>query len=255
MLGTTIIWPAVRRPDSPRPDNLAQTAGRNAMKVHPQEGVSPDGLAPLVGRPSALSGAPATMNSLVDGLDGLVSQACAGLPGAMTELIKRFTPLVRAVVRRAGVYGAEAEDVEQETWLRLTTHLHQVREPAALPRWLSVTAGRLCFSLFDKRRRTVPVGDFSEDVWMNSERWSDPAEDVCQRDEMGRLNAAIEGLNPRDRTLVRMLLAAASYREISAGISMPVGSIGPTRERVLRKLASSPLLRSPQPGSALASAA
>jgi RNA polymerase sigma factor (sigma-70 family) len=183
---------------------------------------------------------------LVEGLEVLVQQARSGQPGAMSELVRRFTPLVRAVVRRSGVFGVEAEDVEQETWLRLTTNLDRVREPAALPRWLSVTAGRLCSSLYDRRRRVQPAGDFSEDTWLSGERLSDPADMICLRDEVVRLYDAIDTLTPRDRKLVRMLMDSAPYREISATISMPVGSIGPTRERVLRKLAGTSALR-PEP--------
>lgn len=182
-------------------------------------------------------------SDLLDGLEALVMAARAGQPGAMSDLVRRFTPLVRGVVRRAGVYGAEAEDIEQETWLRLTTNLDRVREPAALPRWLSVTTGRLCSNLFDKRRRVQPAGDFSEDIWPATERLADPADHVCLRDEMARLYDAIESLTQRDRTLIRMLMDAAPYREISDTISMPVGSIGPTRERVLRKLANTAALR------------
>lgn len=203
--------------------------------------------------PAAAGRAPAA-DSAPGELEALVVAARAGQPGAMAELIGRFTPLVKAVVRRAGVYGSEAEDVEQETWLRLTTGLDAVREPAALPRWLSVTAGRLCSSLFDKRRRVQPTGDFSEDGWPSPERWSDPADVVCMRDELGRLRLAIASLNSRDQALVAMLLDAAPYREISDTIPMPMGSIGPTRERVLRKLAGTPALRL-ETGSALVGAA
>ena len=189
----------------------------------------------------------ARRSDLVEGLETLVAAALAGRPGAMGELVARFTPLVRSVVRRAGIFGAEAEDIEQEAWLRLTTNLDRVREPAALPRWLSVTTGRLCSNLFDKRRRVQPAGDFSEDQWPSPERLADPADFVCLRDEMVRLHAAIDTLNTRDRVLIRMLMDSAPYREISATISMPVGSIGPTRERVLRKLANNVDLRNRAP--------
>lgn len=187
-------------------------------------------------------------------LEALVVAARGGQPGAMTELIRRFTPLVKAVVRRSGVYGSEAEDVEQETWLRLTTGLHALREPAALPRWLAVTAGRLCNGVFDKRRRVQPAGDFSDDALPCAERWADPADVVCMRDEVGRLHHAIDSLSTRDQALVAMLLEARPYREISAAIAMPMGSIGPTRERVLRKLAGAPALRA-EPARTLVSAA
>ncbi len=195
--------------------------------------------------PDLLSGAfPVPVTSAATDVEQLVSRARAGLPDAMNELVRRFSPLVKGVVRRCGVYGAEAEDIEQETWLRMTTNLARVREPAALPRWLAVTATRQCFTLFAKRRRVQLRSDFDEEPLAASGRSSDPADDVCHADEVVRLNQAIADLSSRDQALVRLMLSAASYREISAAIAMPVGSIGPTRERVLRKLAAAPQLAS-----------
>ena len=49
---------------------------------------------------------------------------------------------------------------------------------------------------------------------------------------------AFERLRPSDQQLLRMLFDedAAGYREISAALELPVGSIGPTRARALRRL-------------------
>lgn len=243
---TTPIEPTAPRSTGATPSpsvmgsTMHQTYGSATSPDADRDAAAAAGAADRPGRRPRHAG----QREFLDGLEPLVVAARSGQPGAMTELIRRFTPLVRAVVRRAGIYGAEAEDVEQETWLRLATNLDRVREPTALPRWLSVTAGRLCTSLFDKRRRVQPAGDFSEDVWPSGERLADPADLVCLRDEVVRLYDAIDTLGPRDRTLVKLLMEATPYREISATIAMPVGSIGPTRERVLRKLAGSAPLRS-----------
>jgi DNA-directed RNA polymerase specialized sigma24 family protein len=49
---------------------------------------------------------------------------------------------------------------------------------------------------------------------------------------------AMDRLPERDRALLTLLVAAPppSYEEISARLGMPVGSIGPTRARALRRL-------------------
>lgn len=162
--------PSPRTAAAPRPP---ASYGKDPAVPEPRPASPATPTAPARTPHPSRAGNPTRAAEFLDGLEALVEQARAGHPRAMTELIRRFTPLVRAVVRRAGIYGAEAEDVEQETWLRLATNLDRVHEPAALPRWLSVTAGRLCTSLFDKRRRVQPAGDFSEDVWLSNERWSD----------------------------------------------------------------------------------
>jgi RNA polymerase sigma factor (sigma-70 family) len=180
-----------------------------------------------------------------DGMDradlaSLVGRATSGDQVAITAIIERFRPLVRAVVTRAGVFGSDADDVIQETWLRLVCSIDKVREPNALPRWLVVTAGRLCLNLFRSRSRIALCADAPE----LGPVVADPcAEEAIRADATTRLGEALDGLGARDRALMDLLLDARPYKEISEQMNMPVGSIGPTRERVFRKLAASSPLR------------
>ena len=45
---------------------------------------------------------------------------------------------------RCRLSRADAADVSQNVWLRLTEHLDTIREPAALPGWLATTTRREC---------------------------------------------------------------------------------------------------------------
>ena len=58
------------------------------------------------------------------------------------------------------------------------------------------------------------------------------------------LREAFAQLPPRCRDLLAMLLGdpPASYRQISERLGMPVGSVGPTQARCLRRLRESPAL-------------
>jgi len=49
---------------------------------------------------------------------------------------------------------------------------------------------------------------------------------------------SFERLRPSDQALLRLLTAdpRPSYDEISAALDMPIGSIGPTRQRALARL-------------------
>lgn len=183
---------------------------------------------------------PADANDSNAWLTATVALAVAGDQDACSRLVCRFTPLVRSVVHRSGLHGTEADDVVQETWVRLMLNLPQVREPIALPRWLAVTASRLCLNRFRCRNRTTPVADVDDQP---APVHAEPCSEVLRRDEARRLRCAIARLSDRERQLVELLLESCSYREISARTGMPVGSIGPTRDRVLRKLAGAAELR------------
>jgi DNA-directed RNA polymerase specialized sigma24 family protein len=69
---------------------------------------------------------------------------------------------------------------------------------------------------------------------------ADPCmEHVVATNEADVLHRALARLSDRDRRLARFVMDQSSYNEISRALGMPMGSIGPTRERMLRRLATS----------------
>ena len=61
---------------------------------------------------------------------------------------------------------------------------------------------------------------------------------LLDADRRQMVHRAMMGLTEQQRQLIGMLFAdpAPSYAEISARLAMPIGSIGPTRWRLLGKL-------------------
>ena len=57
------------------------------------------------------------------GPEVLVAAAAAGDQGAWDELVRRYAPLVRSVIRVHAMEPADAADVNQTVWLRLVEHL------------------------------------------------------------------------------------------------------------------------------------
>ena len=86
----------------------------------------------------------------------LVHAARAGDAEAWNDLVRRFLPLVRAVINRVRLSPADAADVNQTVWLRLVEHLDDLREPRALPGWLATTARREALRAIDAKRRVIP---------------------------------------------------------------------------------------------------
>ena len=74
----------------------------------------------------------------------LVTRARKGDQQAWDSLVERYAPLIWSICRRYRLDRADAEDVGQRIWLQFVNHLGAIRDPAALPGWLTTTTRREC---------------------------------------------------------------------------------------------------------------
>jgi RNA polymerase sigma factor (sigma-70 family) len=162
----------------------------------------------------------------------LVTAAQAGDPRAWEEIVARFGGLVRTVVGSFRLQDADTADAVQNTWLRALERLHTVREPERFGGWLRTTARRECLALPAVTGREVPEEALTDRLVETA-----PGPEAAVLDgEAGRaVRDAVDGLSGRRRRLVDALFYAESgdYAVVSRLTDMPVGSIGPTRARVL----------------------
>lgn len=174
----------------------------------------------------------------------LVARANDGDQQAWNCLVDRFLPLVSAVIARFRLSQADADDVNQTVWLRLVEHLDDLREPSALPGWLVTTARNEALRVIRKSDRLRPMDPLT---WPGF----DTAAEVSISDELlstERHRALVEAVDElrRDRRELLLLLLRdppLSYAEIGRRLGKPVGSIGPTRARVLDELRATPAMR------------
>ena len=173
----------------------------------------------------------------------LAAAAAEGHEEAWAQIVDRFAPLVMAILASFRIYGADAQDVSQIVWLRLVEHLGDLREPRALPGWLVTTTRNEAVRLLRTRTRLVPYDPQGDDLDGGIEL-ADPTEGLLREERVRAFLEALGDLSERDRSLLLLLAAdpPLSYAEISRRMGIPVGTIGPTRLRVLRKLRSSPAL-------------
>jgi len=166
---------------------------------------------------------------------GLARAAVAGDQRAWDALVRRLDPLVRGVVRAYRLNAADAEDVVQTTWLHACRHLPKLREPAAFPKWLTVTARREALRALQRGGREILL----EDPQPVREDAPDTVEQqVIERAQHDAVHSAVARLPRRQRSLLGAMLRrpGVTYDELSQELGMPMGSIGPTRERALRRL-------------------
>lgn len=173
----------------------------------------------------------------------LVGAAVDGDAAAWKALVEGLSPLVWSVVRAHRLSDADGHEVYQTVWFRFAQHLGRIREPDKAGSWLASTARNECLKVIRGLTRLLPTDDpqvldrVSED--RTPEQSLIDAEDEADEAERIRLLwQEFEELGDRCRQLLRVLMASPppSYVEVSVALGIAVGSIGPLRQRCLRRL-------------------
>ena len=173
----------------------------------------------------------------------LVQTAVDGDAAAWKALVEGLSPLVWSVVRAHRLSDADGHEVYQTVWFRFAQHLGRIREPDKAGSWLASTARNECLKVIRGLTRLLPTDDpqvldrVSED--RTPEQSLIDAEDRADEAERIRLLwQEFEELGDRCRQLLRVLMASPppSYVEVSVALGIAVGSIGPLRQRCLRRL-------------------
>ena len=161
-----------------------------------------------------------------------------GDPSGMSTLVEEVTPLLWGVARQQGLQHSAAEDVVQNTWLKLVEHAPSIADPQSVLKWLITTTKRDAWATVSRGHREEPAShsdlrDVEPDVTAPS------PETAVLTDVDDRLVwQHFATLPDRCKALLRAIAFAEKpdYASVALALGMPVGSIGPTRGRCLAKL-------------------
>ena len=175
-------------------------------------------------------------------LTTVVRDAAAGSQDAWNSLVARFAPLVLSIARGHRMAEKDVEDVCQTLWLRLVEHLASIREPQALPMWIITTTRNECVRCLRSSRRTEPYDPLAEHSLADVAEGGDLDEELLRAERSAALLQAFAELSDQQRAFLLLLAEdpPLSYRDIGERLAMPIGSIGPTRARLLQKLRECP---------------
>ena len=168
----------------------------------------------------------------------LAAGAASSDPRAWERLVKRYGRMVHSIARAHGLAEADAADVSQTVWLRLLEHLDRIRQPERLGGWLATTARNESLRVARQRQRTSPVDELDLLGLVDDADDAVPALEAEER--ATHLRAALATLPGPQQDLLHQLMAdpRPSYVEVSTRLGIPIGSIGPTRQRSLHALRS-----------------
>ncbi|CAM5293923.1 sigma-70 family RNA polymerase sigma factor [Streptomyces hirsutus] len=194
---------------------------------------------------AAYDDVPYTRGGSVDRTDvgALVRSAAGGDAAAWKSIVEGLGPLVWSVVRAHRLSDADAHEVYQTVWFRFAQNLGRIREPEKTGAWLASTARHECLKVLRNARRLTLTDDpqlldrVSEDG-TPEQSLLEAEEAAAQSERVRRMWQEFEELGDRCRQLLRVLIASPppSYQEVSAALGIAVGSIGPLRQRCLRRL-------------------
>ena len=180
-----------------------------------------------------------TVRSAVDDSDIAALLAAAGRDdqNAWDLLVGRFNRLLWAIARSFRMDEASAADAVQVTWLRLVENLDRIDNPEKLGGWLATTMRRECLGQLRWARRERPS---LPSTWLDDAAdEARPLDAALLDDERdAALWRVFATITERCQQLLRILMATPppSYVEVAAALDIPIGSIGPTRQRCLGQL-------------------
>ena len=174
----------------------------------------------------------------------LVTRASNGDKHAWDALVERYAPLIWSICRRHGLGDADAEDVSQNVWLKLTDQLETTRVPAALPGWLATTTRGECGRILRAAPGARDTGQAHDARTIPDDHAQTAEEELLAAERHTALREAFAHLPPCCQQLIALLTQdpPPSYAQISARLGIPVGSIGPNRGRCLDKLRRHPAI-------------
>ena len=163
--------------------------------------------------------------------DRTLLAACRrGDSSAWRELLDEHERLVFSIPLRYGLSRDDAADIAQLTFTELLQSLDSVADDERLVGWLATVARRQSWRLLERRKRETAVEEVPDVGEV------DPAE-AWTRDEW-----LYEGLLALDEKCRELLIAlylseeSTAYADVAARLGRPIGSIGPTRARCLKRL-------------------
>ena len=183
-----------------------------------------------------------------DALATLLVAAQDGRPGALDRLIVACRPVITRHARRCAWRPSDVDDVVQDVWIRLVEHVGEIREPHAFVGWLRTVTARSASEIGRRSIRFVPTP--LDDERPGSASTEEQAVSAHERSVVvDAVRAALARLDDDDRQLLLLLHRsdAPCYREVSRQVSRPIGSLGPTRQRLLHRLRTDPAVRRLQP--------
>jgi RNA polymerase sigma factor (sigma-70 family) len=161
----------------------------------------------------------------------LVARCRRGELAAWDELVERFSRYVFAICTQGFRFAEhDAEDVFQDVFTRVYTHLDRLRDDEAFRPWLAQLTRRACIDKLRAGTNETSVEEFEP---------SGLDETLSSLDDALTIHDAMARLPENCREILdRFFAQDESYRTIGEALGLPAGTIASRISRCLDKLKS-----------------
>lgn len=168
--------------------------------------------------------------------DALMARTARGEEAAFRLLVQRWEGDVRAFLIHMLGSVEEAEDLTQETFVKVYGQAPRFRSEGRFRSWLFRIAGNLARSRLRRRRilRWVSFDPRAHDV---ADRRAEPDEDLAARERAAAVRAAVAALPERQRQALTLhRYQGMKYREIAEVMGTTVPGVESLIQRALASL-------------------
>ena len=151
----------------------------------------------------------------------LIQRARRGDAEAFGELVRRYQTSVFNVCYRLLHERLEAEDMTQETFLRVRGRLHTFDQERAFSPWIRRVAANVCLNHLESQKRTVGL-----DEEHDADESQRPEMQVELRERSEQIRRALASLPARYRVVIELRhYQELSYEEIAAELNIPLSDV------------------------------
>lgn len=163
-------------------------------------------------------------------LDGLLTGVSAGDREALAQLYRRTRTAVYSLALSYVKNAHDAQDVTQDTYVRVWENAHQYRPQGSPMGWLLAVARNLALM---KLRQGARVGELDQEEW-DAIPQDSPA--VTPEDRLV-LQTALAALADEERQVVVLhAVTGLKHREIASLLQLPLATVLSKYHRALKKL-------------------
>ena len=171
----------------------------------------------------------------------LIDKILAGDDEAFTALVRKHQKSVHALAwRKVGDFHI-AEEITQDTFLRVYKHLSKLKDPNQFSGWLYVTTARLCNTWLRKNKslmeslEEVPMADIEKTFYEHYVSTEQDQDAQAHRSELVR--KLLEKLPESERTVVTLYyLGEMTAKEIGKFLGVSVNTVTSRLQRARERL-------------------
>lgn len=178
-------------------------------------------------------------------LDAVLQRARKRDPQALSALVNAYASRIFGLLYRLTGSRDAAEDLLQETFLRVVRTIGEYEEAGKFEAWLFRIAANLARDRARRgRRRGVMAaleggspGDEPSEIGLPDQSLDEPSLSLIRRESGERLNAGLEELSDTDREIILLRhFSELSFKEIADLLKIPLGTALARAHRALAKL-------------------